>query len=61
MATSRRTGESRGRGNKGASPARIERIKARIARGQFKVEPKKVADRMIEDALREIRARKRPS
>ncbi len=40
-----------------ARTARVSGIKARVDTGKYRVEPKKVADKMVEDAIREIRSR----
>ncbi len=45
---------------KDKGPARMKRvngIKGRLESGRYRIEPKKVADKMVEDAIREIRAR----
>lgn len=35
----------------------VARIKIKVETGKYRVEPKKVADRMVEDAIRSIRTR----
>jgi anti-sigma28 factor (negative regulator of flagellin synthesis) len=45
---------------KGKGAARLKRvngIKGRLEAGKYRIEPKKVADKMVEDAIREIRSR----
>ena len=32
-------------------------IKKKVENGKYRVEPKKVADKMVEDAIREVRSR----
>lgn len=47
---------------KGKGSARLKRIngiKGRLENGKYRIEPKKVADKMVEDAIREIRSRGR--
>ncbi len=36
---------------------RVSRIKAKVETGKYRVAPKKVADKMVEDAIREVRSR----
>lgn len=43
---------------KAARKERVDRIKETIDNGNFAVEPRKVADKIIDDALRKIRSRK---
>ncbi len=38
---------------------RVNAIKVGLDSGKYRVEPKKVADKMVDDAIREIRSRKR--
>lgn len=35
----------------------VARIKIKVETGKYRVEPKKVADKMVEDAVRTIRSR----
>jgi anti-sigma28 factor (negative regulator of flagellin synthesis) len=35
----------------------VARIKIKVEAGKYRVEPKKVADKMVEDAIRSIRTR----
>jgi anti-sigma28 factor (negative regulator of flagellin synthesis) len=44
---------------KDARKKRVERIKETIDDGNFAVEPRQVADKIVDDALRKIRSRKR--
>lgn len=37
----------------------VARIKIKVETGRYRVEPKKVADKMVEDAIRSIRSRGR--
>ncbi len=36
---------------------RVNGIKGRLESGRYRIEPKKVADKMVEDAIRDIRSR----
>ncbi len=36
---------------------RVNGIKGRLEKGRYRIEPKKVADKMVEDAIRDLRAR----
>jgi anti-sigma28 factor (negative regulator of flagellin synthesis) len=42
-----------------ARKKRVERVKETIEDGNFVVKPRKVADKIIDDALQKIRSRKR--
>ncbi len=53
-----------GRGADRAAPGdprsrKVESIRETYRNGNYRVEPKKVADRMVDDAVKEIRARRR--
>jgi len=46
---------------KGKRPDRtksVAGIKKKVENGKYRVEPKKVADKMVEDAIREVRSRR---
>ncbi len=36
---------------------RVNGIKGKLEKGRYRIEPKKVADKMVDDAIREIRSR----
>ncbi len=54
-------------GNKGNGPGpakrksvrqkRVDRLKQKVKAGTYRVKPKKVAEKMVEDAVRSIRSR----
>ncbi len=47
------------KGKTAGRTTRISAIKTRLDGGKYRVEPKKVADKMVEDAIRDIRSRGR--
>lgn len=47
-------------GKKSPRQKRIDRLKGKVEKGTYRVKPKKVADKMVEDAVRRIRHRIRP-
>lgn len=49
--TSVSKGKARGR------TSRVKAIKSGVESGKYRVEPKKVADKMVEDAIRDLRSR----
>ena len=54
-------GDYKGLVPKGKHTARAKSfagIKKKVESGKYRVEPKKVADKMVEDAIREIRSRR---
>lgn len=57
---------SGGRKGNGSGPARrsarqqqVERLKGKVKKGIYRVKAEKVADKMVEDAVRSIRSRNR--
>lgn len=58
--TSRGKDDPNGPISKGKGTGRIKRvivIKNKVESGKYRVQPKKVADKMVDDAIREIRSR----
>ncbi len=47
------------KGKEAARTTRVGAIKKGLESGKYRVEPKKVADKMVDDAVREIRSRGR--
>ena len=47
------------KGKTASRTTRVNAIRKGVDSGKFRVEPKKVADKMVEDAIREIRSRGR--
>ena len=56
---------SGGKGGNGTGPAgkestrqkRVDLLKGKVEKGTYRVKPKKVANKMVEDAVRKIRSR----
>lgn len=44
---------------KSARQKQVERLKGKVEKGVYRVEAKKVADKMVDDAVRAIRSRDR--
>lgn len=47
-------------GKKSPREKRIDRLKGKVEKGTYRVKPKMVADKMVEDAVQRIRYRIRP-
>ncbi len=45
------------KGKGSARTTRVNLIKGRLESGRYRIEPKKVAEKMVEDAIRDIRSR----
>ncbi|HJX73113.1 MAG TPA: flagellar biosynthesis anti-sigma factor FlgM [Candidatus Deferrimicrobiaceae bacterium] len=45
-------------GKKSPREKRVDLLKGKVEKGIFRVKPKKVADKMVEDAVRTIRSRR---
>ncbi len=45
-------------GKEAGRTRRVSGIRTKVETGKYRVEPKKVADKMVEDAIREARSRK---
>ncbi len=54
------SGSRKGNGNeKGGDPRRVQELRTALEGGKYRVEPRKVADKIIRDAVRVIRGRLR--
>lgn len=48
-------------GRRPGDPGRTEAIEGEVRGGRYRVEPEKVADKMVDDAVEEVRRRRRRS